>query len=181
MEYKFVKLNPDNEEDIEEFVKYNEKLTKYLNSSACPLDNESLGWQVGIFKDGDEATFFCKLDGKVIGFINVCNYHIVDGKRPDDDIGLISDIFVDQTSEASNGGYTAFKLLKLGVDELLSNGKNRAIMVVQDDNKNKFLHFSLADKVLRTSEVERKDSSKTTQYELLISDLIKIKNLTFRE
>ena len=179
--YEFTKLNPDNEEDIQAYVRFHKKLSEHLKSSTEPLTEQQIAWQIVRYKDGDEATFFCMLNGEVVGFINVCNYHVVDGKRPDDDIGLISDIFVDQNAQASDGGHVAFKLLQLGVDELLSNGKNRAIMVVQDDNKNKHLHFSLADKVLKTSEVERRDGRKTTQYMVLISDLTKIKDMSFRE
>jgi len=63
----------------------------------------------------------------------------------------------------------------------LSNNKNRAIMIVQEDNKTRFLHFALADKVVSSHECSRSDGTKTISYELLISNLNQTKKLTRNE
>ena len=179
MGYTYRKLDPNSNEDIEAFLRFQDRLNDHLHSVAKPLNQEQIKWQRMRFANNDEATFFCECDGQIVGFINICNYHVVNNERPDDDIGLISDIMVDAAH--ANFGINAYNLLQLAIDELLSNNKNRAIMIVQEDNKTRFLHFALADKVVSSHECSRSDGTKTISYELLISNLNQTKKLTRNE
>jgi len=198
-EFTYRKINPHNEKDIDKYLEIQYKLNNYLKSVAKPLTQDQIKWlriRMGAFEllddyqnkdkelaarlkeQPDEVGYFCELNDEVVGFCAICNYHIVDGERPDDDIGLISDIFVD---EKYRNGDIAYNLLQYALDELISANKNSAIMVVQEDNSNRFLHFAIADKIITTSKVLRKNKTKTINYELLISDIGKIKEISSRE
>lgn len=197
--FKYRKLNPHIREDIDEYLKIQNKLNNFLNSKAKPLTEDQIKWlriRMGAFEllddykgkdkelatrldeQADEICYFCELDNEIVGFCAICTYHIVDGERPDDDIGIISDIYVD---ERFRNGEIAYNLLQYALDELIKANKTSAIMIVQEDNPNRFLHFALADKILRTDIISRKNKTKTINYELLISDILKVKTLSSRD
>lgn len=199
MGYVYRKVNPHNIDDINKYLEIQQKLNQYLHSKAKPLSDEQIKWlriRMGAFelldapktKDKelanrlenqmDEVCFLCELNDEVIGFCAICNYHVVNGERPDDDIGMISDIYV---KDGFRSGEIAYNLLKLGIDELINAGKTSAIVVVQEDNPNRFLHFAIADKVLESEVIKRNNNTKTINYDLLISDLAKVKTMTARQ
>ena len=197
--FKYRKLNPHIREDIYKYLEIQNKLNHFLNSKAKPLTEDQIKWlriRMGAFEllddykgkdkelatrldeQADEICYFCELNNEVIGFCAICTYHIVDGERPNDAIGIISDIYVD---EQYRNGEIAYNLLQYALEELIKANKTSAIMIVQEDNPNRFLHFALADRVLSTDIISRKNKTKTINYELLISDILKIKSLSSRD
>ena len=156
-EFNYRRINPHDEEDINKYLSIQYKLNDYLNSKAKPLTKEQIKWlriRMGAFEllddfkgkdnklatkleeQADEVGFFCESNNEVVGFCAICNYHVVNGERPDDDIGIISDIFVDKKYR---NGDIAYKLLQYALDELIKANKSSAIIVVQEDNENRFL------------------------------------------
>jgi len=189
MGYNFRRVDPRNDEDISKYIGLIKKLSLYCNDNQT-FDEENIKWMrvrmgaleyangsnelCSIDENADEMAFVCELNGEFVGFIDVAFYHIVDGKRPDDDIGIIHDMYVEQ----SHRGLISFTLLKLAVNSLISKGKNYAICNVQEDNENRPLHFALANNnIIQESECTRKNGSKTRDYTLLI-DLHEIKDMT---
>ena len=189
MGYNFRRVDPRSDEDMSKYVGLIKKLSDFCNDNQT-FDEEKLKWmrvRMGaieyatgsnelcpIDENSDEMAFVCEHDGDFVGFIDVAFYHVVDGERPDDDIGIIHDMYVDD----KHRGLTSFTLLKMAVDSLLSKGKNYAICNVQEDNPNRFLHFALANNnVVCERECKRRDGSKTMDYTLLI-DLHETKDMT---
>ena len=185
-QFVFKALNPRNDEDVIKYFKLHQGLTDFLKLSAR-VDENVIKWKrchfgapEYVFPDeyrnkplpdlkehADEFAFVCEYQGDFVGFIEVSTYHIVDGKRPDDDIGSISDIFVKE--EFRKGSNISLTLLKMGVQKLLESGKNRAVCNVQEDNKHRYLHFAMADgNVVHKDKCKRKDGSETIDYTLLI-------------
>ena len=69
----------------------------------------------------------------------------------------------------------------MGVDKLIECGKFRAICNVQEDNKNRFIHFAMADgNVIETCKCKRKDGTETIDYTILI-DLKKLQKTSKKE
>lgn len=197
--YTYRKVDPYNEKDMEKYLNMHNSLDSFLNSRANPLteeqikwlrirmgatkllpydDEESLLYKKGLERMADEHCFVCEFDNEVIGYSFICTYHIVNGKRPNDSIGIISEIYV---KDGYRSGDIAYNLLQLAIDTLLKAGKTSAMMSVQEDNPNRFLHFALADKLLNKEECKRKDGRITTSYDLLISDINKIKEMSSRQ
>lgn len=193
------KVDPHNLNDINKLLTIQYRLNEYLNSNSKPLTQDQIKWlriRMGAYEllddykskdkeladrlegSPDEISYFCECDGEIVGFCSICNYHIVNGNRPNDKTGLISDIFVD---EKHRNGDIAYKLLQYAIEELIKANLTSAIMVVQEDNPNRFFHFALADKVLDTQIISRRNKIKTINYELLISDIHKIKNMSSKE
>ena len=199
MSVTYRKINPSRDEDIKIYFSMQQELDDMLSTN-CDLPNaEKIKWQrirMGAtelrddwnednfwYKEkleqvADEYAFICEDKDTVVGYISVCTYHIVNGDRPNDDIGIIDAIYV---KDNYRGTDVAYNLLQLGLNALINAGKNKSIVTVQQDNPNRFLHFALADKLIRTEEVTRADGRKTNSYDLLISDLQKLKNMSFLE
>lgn len=189
--YKYRALNPRNEEDVNKYFKLVCKLSDFCNDNNS-VDENMIKWvrvHMGavelvnpayknkplppLDENADEFVFVCEVDGKLIGYIGVCSYHIVDGQCPDDDIGILHEIFV---LDEYRNGTIAYTLLQMAIDKLIEKGKNRAICNVQEDNPNRFLHFAMANNnVIKEQECTRKNGTKTTDYTLLI-DLHNLKN-----
>ena len=173
--YTFSQITGKN---VDKIVKLDEELCKFLNKKYV-YNPEIYKWRkIHIDEMKDEGVFICELNDEPVGYISVCYYHVVDHKRPDDDIGIISDIYV--MPEHQNG-FNAYQLLQLGLGALIENGKNRAIMNVQEDNENHYLHFAIADKLLEQEECTRANGSKTMDYTLLIEDVKALKDLSYKE
>lgn len=198
MEFIYRTLNPSNEDDVKKFLNIRGQLDEHLKKKVKPLTEEQIKWlrirmgaiellpeneqkreyALGLQTKPDEICIVCEDENNVIGYIEIATYHVVNGERPNDDIGIISDIFVKEKFRNTN---ISFKLLQMGVDKLIECGKFRAICNVQEDNKQRFLHFAMADgNVIETSTCKRKDGTKTTDYTLLI-DLKKLQNTTKKE
>lgn len=198
MEFKYRAINPHDEEDIKKLLNIQEELGNHLNCGAKPLTEEQIKWlrirmgatellpqhqqqddySLGLQQKPDEISIVAEFEGEIIGYVEIATYHLVKGKRPDDDIGLLHEIFVKEQYRNTD---ISFKLLQMGVKKLIECGKFRAICNVQEDNKQRFLHFAMADgNVIETSTCKRKDGTKTTDYTLLI-DLKKLQNTTKKE
>ena len=198
---KFVyrKINPSSEDDMKKYFDINKQLDTYLSNNVTPFTEEQIMWlriRMGatellldsddetqaykkeIERMADEHCFVCELGDEIVGHVFVCTYHIIDGKRPDDNIGIISEIYV---KDEYRQGIIAYKLLQLAFDTLLNANKTSAILSVQEDNPNRFLHFALSDKILEKRKCTRKNGSVTTSYDLLISDIAKTKAMSSRE
>lgn len=198
-EFVYRRINPHDENDIQKYLKIQQKLDDYLHIKESGFDEERIKWlriRMGAtelldnpegrdksYKDKldstpDEIGILCEHNGEVVGFSFVCTYHVVDGERPDDKTGIISEIYVDK---AYRQGDMAFKLFQHSINALLEEGITSAIMTVQEDNSNRFWHFAIADKLIDKNECERRDGITTISYDLLISDLNRVKNLTQRQ
>lgn len=194
MEYNFRKVDPRSDEDMKKYVSLIKKLSDFCNDNQT-FDEEKLKWMrvrmgaieyadkydekelCSVDDNADEMAFVYEIDGEFVGFIDVAFYHIVNGERPDDDIGIIHDMYV----EKKHRGMASFTLLKMAVQALMKKGKNYAICNVQEDNDNKPLHFALANNnVVQTQECRRRDGSITTDYTLLI-DLKEIKDMSIND
>lgn len=194
MEHNFRRVNPRSDEDMSKYVSLIKKLSDFCNDNQT-FEDEKIKWmrvRMGAieyadkFKDmelcsiddnADEAAFVYEVNGEFVGFIDVAFYHIVDGERPDDDIGIIHDMYVDEKYR----GMASFTLLKMAVSSLIEKGKNYAICNVQEDNPNRFLHFALANNnIVREKPCKRRDGSETIDYTLMI-DLYDIKDMSLME
>lgn len=196
MEYSYRRLNPHDEKDVKKYLLLHDKLNKSLGAKASSLSPEQVKWlrirmgatellakpkaKEGEFKPkenqmADEICYFCEENGNVIGYIYVLTYHIVDGKRPNDNAGVISEIYV--LPEHRNGEI-AFQLTQLGIATLLKAGNTSAIMNVQKDNPSRFFHFALADKLICEEPCERENGDLTIDYQLMISDLKRAKAMS---
>lgn len=172
MEYQFIKLT---EEYFDEYLKLSMGLSDHLQNLQT-FEDERIMWQrKHFFEWNDEFAYLCMYNGEAVGFIACCNYHCLSSSYCDSDgIGIISDIYVKRDHQ--NGGENAYALLQLGLSEMIENGKNKAIMMVQGDNPNKVFHFAMADTLVEESTSKRRDGSITEDYVLLISDLEKLQN-----
>lgn len=189
---KYKMVDPRSDEDIEKYVKLVTALSDYLGDKQV-IDNEKIKWArfhmgaieyVDKFRDeplrpleenADEFAFVCEMDGKFVGYVDIATYHVENGKRPDDDIGILHDIYVDDNYR---NGEIAYRLLQIASDKLIEYGKNKAICNVQEDNPNRFLHFAMADNnIINECECVRRNGSKTIDYTLLI-DLHKLNKMT---
>lgn len=191
--FSYRALNPRNDEDVKKYFELVCGLSDFCNDNKS-VDENMIKWACvhmgavelvnSAYKDkplppldenADEFVFICEDNGKFIGYVEVCSYHIVDGKRPDDDIGILHEIFV---LDEYRNGTIAYTLLQMAINKLIEKGKNRAICNVQEDNPNRFLHFAMANNnVIREQECTRKDGTKTIDYTLLI-DLQNLKNMS---
>ena len=188
--YVFRAVNPRCDEDVEKYIDLRKGLDKHLKITR-EIDATLVNWKrwhLGApeymfpedYKDkplgdieklADEFVFLCEEKGEAIGYIEVSNYHVVDGERPDDDIGIIGEIFIKPEYRKQD---ISLKLLKLGVKKLIECGKFRAICNVQEDNEYRFLHFAIADgNVVYEDKCKRKDGSETIDYTLMV-DLKKL-------
>ena len=191
-------INPHIEEDFQNFLDIRKQLDIHLNKKVVTFTEEQIKWfrirmgaiellpkhqqqgeyALGLLKKPDEICIVCQDNDDVVGFVYVNTYNVKNGERTNDDVGVISDIFVKE--KYRNSGI-AFKLLQMGVDKLIEHGKFKALCNVQEDNKQRFLHFAMADgNVISIGECKRKDGSTTKDYTLLI-DLKKLKNTTQKE
>ena len=198
-QFIYRKINPSSEDDIKKYFDCNKQLDNYLGRNVTPFteeqvmwlrvrmgasellpgsDEETLSYKKEIKQMPDEHCFVCELGDEFIGYVFVLTYHIVDGKRPDDNIGIISEIYV---KDKYRQGLIAYNLLQLACDTLLKANKTAAILNVQEHNPNRFLHFALADKILEKEEYTRENGSVSIDYSLLISDINKIKTMSARE
>ena len=198
MEFKYREINPHDEEDIKKYLDIREELNSYLKKKVNPLTDEQIKWlrirmgatellpkhqqqseyALGLQNKPDEICIVCEVENEIIGYVYVNTYNVVNGERTKDDIGIISDIFV---TEKYRNTDISFNLLQMGVKKLIECGKFKAICNVQEDNKQRFLHFAMADgNVIETSTCKRKDGTNTTDYTLLI-DLKKLQGLTKKE
>lgn len=195
-DYKYRALNPRNDDDINRYFKLVCGLSDFCNDNKS-VDQNMIKWarvHMGavelvnpVYKNkplppldenADEFVFICEDNGGFIGYVEICSYHIIDGKRPNDDIGILHEIFV---LDKYRNGTIAYTLLQMAIDKLIEKGKNRAICNVQEDNPNRFLHFAMANNnVIKEQECTRKDGTKTTDYTLLI-DLHNLKNMSLME
>ena len=192
--YIFRAVDPRSDDDIKILFELRKKLSEFLKDRKS-FDENIINWQRwhwgapeyvfpedykdkslrDVEKIADEFAFVCEKDGAAVGYILVDSYHVVDGERPNDDIGIIGEIFVLPEHRKKEVSYN---LIQMGINKLIQKGKHRAICDVQDDNEFKYLHFAMADgNVVHQYECERKDGNKTVNYTLLI-DLKKIKDLS---
>lgn len=191
-EYKYRAVNPRSDEDIKKYFELIKGLSDYCGDLQV-FDAEKIKWarfHMGAieycdkFKDeplhpleenADEFAFVCELDGEFVGYIDIATYHVENGQRPEDDIGILHDIYV---KDDYRNGDIAYSLLQMAVDKLLKCSKHKAICRVQADNPNRFLHFAMADNnIINESECTRRNGSKTIDYILLI-DLENLKSMT---
>ena len=197
MDLKYRALNPRNDEDITKYIELVKALGLYCNDCNDYIDDEFIKWasfhmgavevvdtqyQGKLLPDlednADDFVFVCEDGDKFIGYVEVCSYHIENGDRPDDDIGILHEIFV---LDEYRNGFIAYTLLQLAVSKLQNKGKRKAICNVQEDNPNRFLHFAMADNnVIKSEACQRADGSVTTDYTLLV-DLGKLKNTSFKQ
>lgn len=189
----FRAVNPRNNEDVKKYFELVGSLSDFCNDNK-KIDENTMLWACvhmgavelinpeykdkslpSLEENADEFVFVCEDNGKFVGYVEVCSYHVVKGQRPDDDIGILHEIFV--LDEYRNGA-TAFTLLQMGINKLIEKGKNRAICNVQEDNPNRFFHFAMANNnIVNQQECTRKDGSKTIDYTLLI-DLQSLKKMS---
>lgn len=200
-EFVFRKVNPYSDEDFNKLLEMMTLLNNHLKSTASTLSENQVNWlkiRMGnvdlldkiakdkdnslykekLLKMPDEIAWFCEHNGEVIGYTHVCTYNVKNGERLEDDIGNISDIYV---LEKYRKPTISYGLLNKALETLLEAGKNRVCMNVQEDNSNRFLHFAIADKIVKRYKCTRKDGSVTVGYELLVSDIKKIQQLSYRD
>ena len=193
---KFRALNPRDNEDVKKYFGLVCGLSNFCNDNKN-IDENIIRWacvHMGAvelinpaYKDktlppldenADEFVFVCEDNGRLIGYVEVCSYHVINGQRPDDDIGILHEIFV---LDEYRNGTVAYTLLQMGINKLIEKNKNRAICNVQEDNPNRFFHFAMADNnIIKQQECTRKDGTKTIDFTLLI-DLQKLKNMSLLE
>ncbi len=192
----FRAVDPRNDDDMHKYFCLAKGLSDYLNNLAT-FDENEMRWariRMGaveyvdlqdwinkplkpIEDEAQEFVFVCELNGEFIGYIDFCDYHMEDGKVKDDEIGAIHEIFVKDKFQHKDSTIS-FTLLKMAVEKLLECGKTHAVLEVQEDNKNRFLHFALADgNVIEKTTCKRRNGEETISYRLL-ADLNKIKKLT---
>ena len=176
-------VNPRSDADMLKLANLERSLQAFCNSEK-QITKEHLKWSrihmgaVEYFDDykgkellpleenADEFVYVCEAGDEFVGYVEVCSYHVVDGKRPDDDIGILHEIYV---KDEYRGGEIAYRLLQMGIDKLLQKNKTRAICNVQEDNPNRHLHFAMAGKnVIDQKEIKRCNGKKTIDYTLLI-------------
>lgn len=186
-EYVYRVIDPKNVEDIKKYLNIRDELNDFLNKKVKPLTEDQIKWlrirmgaiellpehqqnseyALGLIKKPDEICIVCEEGKQAIGYIYVNTYNVKDGERTNDDVGIISDIFVKE--EFRGNSEIALNLLKRGVQKLIDCGKFRAICNVQEDNRYRYLHFAMADgNVIHKDQCKRKDGSETIDYTLMI-------------
>ncbi len=189
-------VDPRNDEDMQKYFALAKNLSNFLKNNAI-FDENQMRWariRMGaveyvdlndwverplkpIEEEAQEFVFVCEKDGEFVGYVDICDYHMEDNMVKEDEIGAIHEIYVkDEYQRRSEN--ISFKLLQMAVEKLLECGKTHAQMEVQEDNKNRFLHFALAEgNVVKSSVCKRRNGEETKSY-ILVADLEKIKNLT---
>ena len=110
-EFIYRMVDPRNDKDMIQYIGLQKMLSDFCNDVST-FGSERIKWArfhmgaieyVDKFKEkplqplennADEFAFICEKDGEFIGYCDICTYHVVDGKRPNDNIGIIHDIFV---------------------------------------------------------------------------------------
>ena len=112
--YKYRAINPHDDIDIEKYLEIHYELDSFLKKKFNPLTEEQVKWlrirmgaiellpkhqqtgdyALGLIKKPDEIAIVCEKEDEVIGYIHVNTYNVKDGERTNDDVGIISDIFV---------------------------------------------------------------------------------------
>ena len=126
----------------------------------------------------DEVCYIAEENAETIGYVVYLNYWCENGARLGAEYGNINAILV---KDGYKGTDVAFNLLKLALIDLANNGKTKITMTVQQDNPNRFLHFAMADTLLNKSKCKRKNGTITISYDLLISDIKKVLNMSSLE
>ena len=185
--YIFRAVNPRSDEDIQKYIDLKSDLDSFLKIKTTKKKDENFinwqRWHLGapeyvfpedyknkplgdVEKLADEFVFICEIKGDAVGYIQVANYHLINGKRPDDDIGIIGEIYLKPEHRKTD---LSLQLLKLGVKRLIQCGKFKAFCNVQKDNKNRYLHFAMADgNIVHEDICKRNDGSTTIDYTLMI-------------
>lgn len=132
----------------------------------------------GAIEDQDEIYIICKKNNEFVGFAGVATYHIENGKRADDTVGLITDILVRQEYRGSEVAYT---LLMMSIKQLIEHKKDSAIMVVQSTNPHRFLHYAICDKLISREQYTLDSGVTLTDEILLIEDLDKVSKLSIMD
>lgn len=188
--YVFKAVDPRNDEDVEKYIDLSKGVDEHLKVKRKMDENfvKWKRWHLGApeyvfpedYKDkplgdinklADEFVFICEKNAEAIGYIEVSNYHVINGERPNDDIGIIGEIYLKPEHRKMD---LSLQLLKLGVQKLIQCDKFRAICNVQEDNRYRYLHFAMADgNIIHKDKCKRKDGSTTIDYTLMI-DLKKL-------
>jgi len=181
-DFVFRAVDPRNDDDMHKYFNLAESLSCFLKNNAS-FDEDQLRWakiRMGARDDEQvakekEFVFVCELDGEFVGYVDICNYHVKDDKIVYDKIGAIHEIYIKPEFQKIS---VAFKLLKIAVEKLIEEGKTKAVMEVQEDNENRFLHFALAKgNIIETSVCKRTDGTETMSYILLV-DLFDLQKLS---
>ena len=193
-EFVYRAVDPRNDEDMQKYFNLAEGLSNFLKNNAS-FDENQMRWariRMGaveyvdlndwvnkplkpIEEEAHEFVFVCEKDGEFVGYVDICDYHFDNDRIIEDEAGTIHEIYVKDEFQQTD---IAFKLLQMAVEKLLQLGKSKTYMEVQEDNKNRFLHFALADgNVVKTSTLKRRNGEETTSYTLQ-ADLKFIEKLT---
>lgn len=172
MEVRFEKASLD---DVDKIVLMQKDLNMLLD--LYDLDEERFKNIIqSEIVSSDKAYFVAKVDSETIGVVSV-DFGESFGIDDIDCSATISLIYVDRRYRK---GKIAYNLLKLAIDEIQNRGESVLVMSVEDNNPNKFLHFSMADIIIQENE-ERTKNGATTQYLLAVTDINKIATSSFKE
>lgn len=202
MSVTYRKLDAKNDKDFNLFLAMENSLDDYLKTNKSEIDlakkhlwtrvhmgavefleelvpgRDTTEYRKQLQTMPDQVCYIAEENGETIGYVVYLNYWCENGARLGAEYGNINAILV---KDGYKGTDVAFSLLKMALTDLANNGKNKITLTVQQDNPNRFLHFAMADTLLSQNETTRKDGSKTISYDLLISDINKVKNMSFLE
>ena len=164
-------------QDIGEIVKMQHKLNNMLGLYE-DIDDECLKDYLNQSMVSEEITYYIARQGKeVIGVIclDFSDCIVVENIEYAASIPLI---YVDEKYRC---GQIAYNLFKLGLQDIIKRGLNSAVMTIENNNPNKYLHFAIADRIIEEREELLKNGNTIKQYLLGISDVNVINNLTFKD
>ncbi len=79
------------------------------------------------------------------------------------------------------GGEVAYNLFKLALKEISERGLNTFVMSIENNNPNKYLHFSIADQIIDARKELLENGGEVIQYILGVSDVKKLNTLSLKQ
>lgn len=174
MDIKYTKAKYN---DINAIVKMQHKLND-MTGVYEELDDKTLKDYLEQSIEGDEAVYYvAKSQNEDIGMICIDFSDCLDAG----DIEYCASIPLIYVNESLRGGEVAYTLFKLALDEIKNRGLNSFLMTVEDNNPNKYLHFSIADKLIEQRNEDLVNGNEISQYLLGVSNIDSIYNLSMKE
>lgn len=164
-------------EDIDSIIAMQHKLNQMLNLNEDDNDRYFKEYLSQSISNDDIVYHIAQNQNEIAGVacVDFSDCLEVDGVEYSASIPLI---FVD---EKYRGSPIAYDLFDLSLKEILNRNQNSLVMSIEDNNPYKYLHFSIADKLIEEREEPTLSGEMVKQYLLGITDVKSVQGLTLKE
>lgn len=166
-----------NTDDIDSIVQMQHKLNEMLGLYEDVESKDFIEYLKSSISNEEITYYVVKIAKETIGIvcIDFSDYLEFDGVEY---VASIPLIYVENKYRSGN---IAYNLFKLALKDIKNRGYNSFVMLVEDNNPNKYLHFSIADKLIDERKENIKDGGQVSQFLLGVSDIIDIEKLSFKD